>query len=67
VNWRRIRSDFIYRIAFGTSALALAAHSLTMWLLRVPIGIVALYALVPFGQWFRSRHQRGLPMWRFWA
>jgi hypothetical protein len=45
VNWRRIRSDFIYRIAFGSSVLALNAHGLTMWLLRVPIEIFALYAL----------------------
>lgn len=59
--------NVIFPIALGCNLLALTAHGLTMWLLRVPLEVSALYVLVSFALWFRSRYLRGLPMRRFWA
>lgn len=67
MNWRRVRLNVIFPIALGCNLLALTAHGLTMWLLRVPLEVSALYVLVSFAVWFRSRYLRGLPMRRFWA
>jgi hypothetical protein len=67
MNWRRLRFNVIFPIALGCNSLALTAHGLTMWLLRVPSEVWALWALVSFALWFRSRYLRGLPMRRFWA
>jgi hypothetical protein len=67
MNWRRLRLNVLFPIALGCNLLALNAHGLTMQLLRVPIEVAALFALVSVALWFRSRHLRGLPMRRFWV
>lgn len=67
MNWRRLRLNVIFPIALGCNSLAFAAHGLMMLLLRVPLAVSALYALVSLALWFRSRHLRGLPRQRFLA
>ena len=67
MNRRSLRSNIFIPIALGCNLLSLNAHGLTMQLLRVPIEVAALYALVSFALWLRSRHLRRLPMWRFRA
>jgi hypothetical protein len=65
MSWRRLRLSLVWPLSLGCSTFALNAHGLTMWLLRVPIEVYALYALISTVLWFKSRRLRGFPVWRF--